>query len=487
LKIETQPQENHTVKIVVEVEDERVQPALRAAARKMAKDYRIPGFRPGKAPYEVLLRHVGEGAIYQAALEDLSQAVYKEALEEQKIEPGAPGELEDFTLKPLVLTYTIPLAPEVNVGDYRALRVPYDAPTVTDEAVQEQMEHLRERQAVTEPVERAATMNDVLTLDAKGYLNEGENPSDFLMADENVSLLLEEAADWPMPGFAQQIVGMAAGDEKKFDLAFPDEYANESLRGQTAHFEVKVKEVKARTLPEWDDELAKTVGDYESLDDLKTKVRESLVLRAERQVKSDYADKVVDALTEQATVVYPPVLLENEIDDYMEDLDRRLREQRLTLDDYLKIEGKTKEQMREEAKPQAEQRLKRSLVIGEIMSREQVHVHDEDVDERLEVMVAQFGEQAEQMKQLLNRPESRRALAAEVLTEKALDRLTAIARGEDVPLPGADDHHHDDEAEPAAEAQAEALAAGTPAAEAVVESEAIPAAPAAEGDEPAQA
>ncbi len=483
MKIETQPQENHTVKIVVEVEDERVQPALRAAARKMAKDYRIPGFRPGKAPYEVMLRHVGEGAIYQAALEDLSQAVYKEALEEQKIEPGAPGELEDFTLKPLVLTYTVPLAPEVNVGDYRALRVPYEAPAVTDEAVQEQMDHLRERQAVTEPVERAATMNDVLTLDAKGFLNDGENPSDFLMADENVSLLLEEAADWPMPGFAQQVVGMAAGDEKKFDLTFPDDYANESLRGQAAHFEVKVKEVKARTLPEWDDDLAKTVGDYESLDDLKTKVRESLVRRAERQVKSDYADKVVDALAEQATVVYPPVLLEHELDDYMEDLDRRLREQRLTLDDYLKIEGKTKEQLREEAKPQAEERLKRSLVIGEIMAREQVHVHDEDIDARLEAMSVQFGEQAEQMKQLLNRPESRRALAAEVLTEKALDRLTAIARGEDVPLPGADDHHHEAEAEtPAAEAQAE-----VPVDEAAAEPEAVPAAPAAAGDEPAQA
>jgi trigger factor len=325
------------------------------------------------------------------------------------------------------------------------------------------MDLLRERQAVTEPVERAAALTDVLSLDAKGFLNAGENPSDFLMADENISLVLEQTADWPMPGFAQQIVGLAPGEEKKFDLTFPEDYANESLRGQTAHFEVKVKEVKARTLPEWDDELAKSVGDYESLDDLRTKVRESLVRRAERQVKSDYADKVVDTLAEQATVAYPPVLLENELDDYMEDLDRRLREQKLTLDDYLKIEGKTKEQMRDEARPQAEKRLKRSLVLGEVMAKEQIHVHDEDVDARIDLVTASFGEQASQMKTLLNRPESRRAMATEVLTEKALDRITAIARGEEVPAPGDDEHHHhDDEHDHDHDHGAEAVAEAQP-------------------------
>jgi trigger factor len=291
-----------------------------------------------------------------------------------------------------------------------------------------------------------------------------------------VNLVLAEAADWPMPGFAQQIVGLAAGEERKFDLAFPEDYANESLRGQTAHFEVKVKEVKARTLPEWDDELARSVGDYESLDDLRAKVRESLVRRADREMRDDYAEKVVEALAAQSTVVYPPILLENELDDYMADLDRRLREQRLTLDDYLKIEGKTKEQLREEAKPQAEQRLKRSLVIGEVMAKEQIHVHDEDVDERIDLVTAQFGEQAGQMKTLLGRPESRRALAAEVLTEKTLNRLTAIARGEEVPEPGADGHDHGDH-EPAEHDPAPELAEPV--------AEAIPAAPSPEGDAPA--
>lgn len=481
MKIETQPQENHTVKIVVEVEDERVQPALRAAARRMAKDYRIPGFRPGKAPYEVMVRHVGEGAIYQAALEDLSQAVYKEALEEQKIEPGAPGELEDFQLKPLVLTYTVPLAPEVDLGDYRALRVPYEGPTVSDEAVQEQMDRLREREAVMEPVERAAQMGDVVTLDAKGYLNTGENPSDFLMADENTALALEENADWPMPGFAQEIVGLAAGEARKFDLAFPDDYANETLRGQTAHFEVTVKEVKSRTLPEWDDELAKSVGDYEGLEDLRRQVREALQQRAEQGVKSEYADKVVDELTAQAKVTFPPVLLENELDSYLDDLDKRLREQRLTLDDYLKIEGKSKEQLREEARPNAEQRLKRSLVLGEILSSEGIHVHAEEVEAQIELMAARFGDRAGEMRKLLNRPETKQAMATDLLTNKALERITAIARGEEVPPPGEAGHDHEHDHAEEAPAEGEPALAGAPAAEAEMESTA-PNAPLAEGD-----
>ena len=252
LKIDTQPQDNCTLALTVEVDDDRVQPALKAAARRLAKQLRFPGFRPGKAPYETVLRQVGEGALYNEALESLGQEVYQEALEQAKIEAFAPGELEHVDLKPMVLKFVVPLRPEVELGDYRGtLRLDYTAPDVTDEAVQESLEHLREHQSELTPVERPAQLGDVVTLDAKGYLNDGENPSDFLLADKDVALLLDEAADWPMPGFAPEVVGLSDGEEKKFDLTFPEAYPNESLKGQVAHFEVTVKEVKQRALPEW--------------------------------------------------------------------------------------------------------------------------------------------------------------------------------------------------------------------------------------------
>ncbi len=430
MKIETLPEENRTLTLTVEVDDAQVQPALRAAARRISKDYRIPGFRPGKAPYEVVLRHYGETALYQAALEEISQKVYKDVLEQEKIDPVAPGEMDVVELKPMKLKFVVPLRPEVELGDYGSLRVEYAPPAVDDEAVQHELEHLREHQAVLEPVERPSQLGDVVTLDAKAFLNDGENPSDFLLADQDVALVLEEKADWPMPGFAVKAVGITAGEERKFELAFADDYVNESLRGQVAHFEVKAKEVKSRSLPEWSDELAKSLGDYENLDALRASVRKDLEEAARAGVDRDYRQKVVDQLVAQSTVKFPPTLLAAELDDYVKDFDRRLHEQKLTLEDYLKIEGKTPEVFREDVKPQAEARLKRSLVVSKIVALENVGVEPGEVDMRIADLSTPWGERGAEMRKLLATAESREMLAIDILTDKGIDRLAGIARGE---------------------------------------------------------
>lgn len=423
--------------MIVEVEDERVQPALRTAARKLAKNYRIPGFRPGKAPYETVVRYLGEDAIYSEALEALTQDIYRAALDQAKIDPYAPGSLEDAKLKPMVLTYNVPLKPEVDLGDYRALRVDYTAPEITAEAVTESMEQWRETRAVTEPVDRPAEMGDVLVLDVNAFINTGENPSDFLLADKDVALKLEAEADWPMPGFAPQVVGLKAGESKKFDLAFPEDYANESLRGQLAHLEVNCKEVKSRSLPDWSDELAKEFGDYASLDDMRAKVRDGLERQATREKDRDYSTQVIDKLLEQTTIKYPPLLLEQELDSMLHDLDHRLKEQRLTLDDYLKIEGKTKDELRAEYQPLADKRLKRSLALGRLIEHEQLGVNDADVEQEIERFTAIFSGNADAaaIRKSLDTPESRSSMAMEILSNRAVERLVALAKGEDIPLP----------------------------------------------------
>jgi trigger factor len=461
VKIEKQAQENCTLTLTIEVEDERVLPALRQAAARLSKNYRIPGFRPGKAPLETVMRVLGEGAVYNEALEKLGQEVYQQALEQEAIDAYAPGELENIEqLKPLVLKFSVPLRPEVELGDYReSLRVPYTAPQVDDAQVEEVLERLRERQAEMAPVERPAQAGDVATLDAKGFLNEGQNPSDFLLADENVELVLDEKADWPMPGFAPHVVGLAAGESRKFDLAFPDDYANTSLRGQVAHFDVTVKEIKSRTLPEWTDELAKSLGDYESLEALRASVREQLVRQAERSTSRDYGEQVMSQLLTTAQIKYPPSLLEQETDSYLEDLDQRLHEQRLTLDDYLKIEKKTREEYREEIRPKAEERLKRTLILGKIVDREGLRVDGATIADRIESMSAPWGEQAAQVRESLDTDRGRQMIALDVLSDAAMERLMAIARGEAVPeLPAAEAP-----AAPAAETPAEATAEAEPA------------------------
>jgi trigger factor len=480
LKIETEPQENRTLTLTVEVEDERVQPALRAAARRVSKDYRIPGFRPGKAPYEVVLRHYGESALYQAALEDLSQKIYKDVLEQENIEPFAPGEMDIVELKPLKLKFVVPLAPEVELGNYRDVRVEFTPPEIADQALQDELEHLREHQALLEPVERPAQLGDVVTLDAKAFMNEGENPSDFLLADEDVALLLDEKADWPMPGFAPQVVGMSVGEQRKFDLAFPDAYANESLRGKVAHFDVKAKEVKLRTLPVWDDELAKSLGDYQDLDDLRAKVRADLVTQATRGLERDYAQKVIDRLVEQATVKYPPMLLEGELDDYLKDFDRRLHEQKLTLEDYLKIEAKSKEQFREEMRPQAEARLKRSLSLGKIVELEKLTVDADEVEARIGQLSTPWGDRADDMRKVLSTDDSRQMLSLDLLTDKAVEYMVGVAKGEPVA-------HHWPTAAEAATSEGEAAAALSGQAEPAADSTEVQAAQPSSGEAEAAA
>ena len=481
MKIETQPQENCTVNLTIEVDDERVQPAMRAAARRMSRQYRIPGFRPGKAPYETVLRHIGEGAIFSEAIEELGQKVYEDALDQEKIEAFAPGQLTDMQRNPLVLHFSVPLPPEVKLGPYRDLRVAYDPAEVPDEAIQETLERLREQQAEVAPVDRPAQIGDVVTLNAKGYLNEGENPSDFLLADENVSLALEEAADWPVPGFASQIVGMAAGELRAFDLTFPDDYANASLRGQLAHFDVTVKEVKQRAIPEWSDDVAKAAGDYESLEDLRAKVRADLLQLSARGKNNAYVDKVVGQLVEQASVKYPPVLLEQELDHMLADVDRRLHEQRMTLDDYLKIQGKTKEQYREEMAPQAQNRLKRSLVLGKVINLEKLAVADDEVEAQIDRMSTPWGAQAPEMRKALSSESGRQMVSLDLLTDKAIERLTAIAKGEVVAEAPEDGSRAEEApAETSGAAEAEPVAEARPAeGEAQPEAEAMPVAEAA--------
>jgi trigger factor len=433
LKIDTHTHEDRTLHMTVEVPEERVQPALKKAARELSKRYPVPGFRPGKAPYEHIVRQFGERAVYEVAMDDLSQSVYQEALDQEKIEAYGAASLNEFELKPMVLKFTVPLKPIVEMGDYRALRVPYDAPAVPEEEFERVLESLRDRQAVLEPVERAAALGDVATLDINSFINDGLNPSDFLMTDKDVALQLDENADWPMPGFVPQVVGMAANDERKFDLTFPTDYANESLRGQVAHFEVTCREVKQRTLPEWNDDLAKEIGDFQTLDELKVRVREDLQKQAERSTLREYQDKVLNQLVEQATVQYPPALLETEVDDLIEDLDSRLREQRLTLEDYLKIEGKSLEQAREDFKPRAEQRLKRALILGRLVEAEKLDVQPEEVVEQIEQSSGLWGEQAGRVREFLTSDKGRQSLVVDMLTTKAIARLTAIARGEAVP------------------------------------------------------
>ncbi len=432
MKIKTKDLDDRQVQLTVEVPDDRLHAAMRSAARRLSKRTKIPGFRPGKVPFDVVLRKFGNDAVFEEALDHLGQDVYRQAIDQVELEPYAPGKLEEIVSKdPLVLRYTVPQSPDVELGKYRDLRLPFKAAEVGDDALENAMEEIRQGQAIIEHVDRPAEAGDVIVLDLKAEIrepDEGMNP--VLMSEQDLSLLISEETEWPFPGFEQHLLGLAAEEEKDFSHTFPDDHPNEALRDRTADFHLVCKEVKSRFVPKWSDDLARAVGDFKDLLDLRINVRKQLEAQQQRKVDAEYAKSVIDTAVEGAKVSYPPVLLEEELDGMVRDLSRRLENQRLTLEDYLKIEGKSVEELREELKPQANDRLKRALVLGKVVETETIEVADDEIKAEIDRLVAPFGDNAGKLRKSFEQPLGRRRVQLDLLTEKAIERLVSVAKGE---------------------------------------------------------
>jgi trigger factor len=431
LKIETKDLDERQVEMKVEIPAEQVEKAMRAAARRLSKQTKIAGFRPGKAPYEIILGKFGEDMVFEEALDTLGQEVYRSGLEQSKLEPYAPGILEEIVSRdPLTLRYVVPLAPEIELGEYRALRVAFEDPQVTDEGLEEALEELRQRQALIEPAERPAQDTDLVILDVFGELLESDDEDNRLIDTQGVSVLVDPETDFPVPGVYEYIKGIAAGEERSFGYTFPEDYTAEDLQGKAAQFKLTCTEVKSRLVPEWSDDLAQNLGDFETLLDLRVQLRESLQAQAYQENQSRYADMVMDKLMEQASVQYPPVVLEEELARTLRDLEVRLRGQNLTLKDYLKIEGKTEETLKEELEPTARKRIEHGLVLGKIVDLEELDISDAEIQTEIDRMMEPFqGKEGQELRKAFENKTSRNRIAIDLLTNKAVKRLTNLARG----------------------------------------------------------
>jgi trigger factor len=437
LHIEKQDLAERQVQLTVEVPGDRIQGAMRSAARRLSNKTRIPGFRPGKAPYEMVVRKVGEEAVFDEALDHLGQDIYREALEQSEIEPYAPGSLEELvTREPLVLRYVIPLEPEVELGDYASLRLPFEPEAVTDEALESFLEELRQRQALMEPVSRPAAPGDVVDLKLRGTVQATEtDPESTLLDEQQVPLLLAEDTDWPFKGVATQLVGMSADEERTLQHEFPEDYPNESLRSRRAEFHVRCQQVRSRTVPEWSDDFARSLGDFSDLLDLRLKARQTLQEQASQAAERAYAQRVVEQLVDQSSAVFPPVLLREEQDSMLRELERRLRSQNLSLEDYLRIEHRTLDDLRAETAPDAGRRVKRALIVGRVIRAEGLSVSDEEIHKHIDDILASFEDSGGQLRQAFESPAGHQRIATDLLYDKAVERLVAIAKGEGVAAP----------------------------------------------------
>ncbi|HZJ23447.1 MAG TPA: trigger factor, partial [Anaerolineales bacterium] len=314
MKIEKLIEDGHQAKLIVEVEPEKMDVYKRRAARKISERGKIAGFRPGKAPYDMVVRSYGEQAIVEQAIDYFIDAEYSNILKEADVEPGASGALESIdSLEPPKMTFRVPLAPEVDLGDYRSLRMPYEWTPPDEKAVDAAIDELRQMYATTENVEREAQMGDYVLVDVKSEITELNRTgfAAFLREDERET-------EWPYNGFARELIGLKAGDTKTIQHKFPQDHDLEALQEKDAELEVTVKTVRAVTLPELNDEFAKTVGAGETL----AALREAVTKDVENRSKAEYDDKffieLIEKLKEGATLKYNEHTLEHESEHVLE-------------------------------------------------------------------------------------------------------------------------------------------------------------------------
>jgi len=453
LKIETQPLEDHQVKLTVEVEPDSFESAKRRAARYISRKTKIPGFRPGKAPYQVVVRQIGEATIIEEALELLVKDIYPEIIDEAEIQPYGPGQLENVvSMDPPVLEFVVPLEAEVELGDYHSISRPYEPKQITEKDVNDVLDDLRDRQAILEPVERPAQENDVVFVHLSGIrkdVKEGEDPN--LVSERSLNVTIkpqgmetesEEAdskentsTEWPFPGFSRHLIDHSAGDELTLPHTFSQDSDFESLRGTEAEYHVTLEEVKSRTLPELNDEFAATLGEYETIEDLRKDIRSGLEQQTLQTYNEEYDTQVLDEAINQSTIKYPPQMLEREIDSVIHSLEHRLEEQNLDMDLYLKTRAMDMDALKEEARPVAESRLKRSLFLFELAKAENIEVEQEELQtETLRTMDSLAHTLSEKEARQLNNREVFSNLVgsimADMLTQQSIERLRKIASGQ---------------------------------------------------------
>lgn len=428
MKVTAERQPDSQVVLEIEVEPERVEKSLDRAYKRIANRYRIPGFRPGKAPRVVFERIVGRPTLLREALEHLLPEVYEEAIREEGLEPVDQPTFDIPSTEPLKIRATVPLQPNVTLGDYRSLRLEPEPVTVEESEIESALQDLRRRYATLVPVERPVQEGDhvraaiTATVDDRTIVDE---------SDGEVRVSAEALSG--LPGLHDAIIGMTKGETKEFDAVVPDDFDDENMRGKTVHYRVTVNEIKEEQLPALDDAFAQDVGEgFATLADLRARIAADLRQRKEEQAERAFERKLVDALIAGATLEYPPVLVEREIDAM---LDEQLGGNRAQLEAALRRSGSSLATLRERFRPAAVDRVQRSLVLTKVAELEGLSVEANEVDAEIERLASSDPSQAERLRQALNDAATRDLIGRTVLTRKVYQRLKDIATGKDVPPP----------------------------------------------------
>ncbi len=449
LKIDKTIRDDHQAELVVEIEAERMEAAKRRAARKLSERGKIPGFRPGKAPYEMVRRQYGDEAIVEQAIDLLVDEVYPDVLKQAEVEPSAMGALEKIeNLDPPKFIFRVPLMPTVDLGSFEKIRKPYEWTAPGEDELDKALDDLRQMYGTTETVEREIQVGDYVLVDVKGEADKAAEGEDLDLSRDGVAVLVRKEDrddEWPFPGFARALVGTKAGESKTIKHKFPKDFSDEKLQGKAVTYTATVKTVRGVTLPELNDDFAKMVGqNFETLDQLKDVVKKDLEARSKADYDDKYFAELIDAIKAGATIKYPPQVLEHEGEHVVDELRQRLASQNMDLETYLKVRNTTMEKfMEEEVRPVAIKRLERGLIMDEVARREKVEIDEaalgEEFNQTLNNLAVQNAIDFDRLNKSGRRTQERfsqliaNESAARLMTRRTLERLKEIATGEGKP------------------------------------------------------
>ena len=415
---------NNEVKLEITVEAKKFEDAIKTVFNKNAKYFNIPGFRKGKAPYQIVEKTYGVQIFYEDAFNEIAGEAYSDALKENNVEAVSKPEIDIVQIekgKDLIFTAVVQTKPEVKLGKYKGIQVKKIEYNVTDEDVEHELGHMAEKNARLVSVEdRPVESGDITVIDFEGFVDgkafEGGKA-------ENHELTI--GSNTFIPGFEDQIIGMKVEEEKEINVKFPDEYFSKNLAGKDAMFKVKLHEIKKKEMPEINDELAKDISEFDTIEELKNSIREKQEEQNKSRAKYETEDEVVKAVCDCSEVEIPSGMIEVELDNMAKDIETRLSYQGMNLEQYLKFMNKTMEDFRNENKEQAERSIKSRLVLEAVGKDANIEVTEEEISEKIKEMAENYGRKEEEVK---DNPELVKYVGDNLKVEKTIDFLVENAK-----------------------------------------------------------
>ena len=422
MKVSREDTAPRQVVLTVELDESDLEPSLERSYRRVVNRVVIPGFRKGKAPRYLVQNYIGREALIQESLEFIVQDALDKAVKEHDLEVFGEPELDLVETDPVSFRATLPLEPLVDLGDFRGLRLQPAPVEATGKQVDEVIERLRYDSAPWEPVERGVKFGDLVTLDVKGVI-EGDDVID----DKGVDFIPNQDNLSPFPGFSVYLEGMTKDDAREFTLTVPEDYSQTTLAGKECRFVVKALEIKEKGLADLDDEFAKGVGEgYETMDELRTSILDDLEEQSERAAQRELESRALEDVIKGTSIQMPELAMDREIDQMMDEQVHAQHNRHVDMDEYLQNVGKSRDELKDELRPAAQERLTRYLVLRELAKQEEIEVSTDDVDAEVERLSSGAGESGEALRRAFSSENARTSIGNAVLTRRVLERLGEI-------------------------------------------------------------